>query len=154
MRRLVNYAKAIATVERNTTGATDTRYRHEIQSEIVATGSVVPSLGVPRERPTGRHPKLAEQHKKRSTKTSLDENSGETSEGNGFGSMSLARAWSASSGLHERTRSTMGKPPSLELATRRKLPGLFRSGHNLTYTSIVPHERSADSPTNGRIVNP
>ena len=150
----MNYGRAIATIERPTAEATDLRSRLKVQGEIVATGIVVPSLGMPRERPTGRHAKLAEQHKKRSTKTSLDENSGETSEGNGFGSMSLARAWSASSGLHERTRSTMGKPPSLELATRRKLPGLFRSGHNLTYTSIVPHERSADSPTNGRIVNP
>ena len=154
MRRLVNYARAIATVEGTTVQTTDAWTCLEVQGEIVATGIVVPSLGMRGERPTGRHPKLAEQHKKRSTKTSLDENSGETSEGNRFGSMSLARARSASSGLHERTRSTMGKPPSLELATRRKLPGLFRSGHNLTYTSIVPHERSADSLANGRIVNP
>ena len=150
----MNYGRAIATIERPTAEATDLRSRLKVQVEIVATGIVVPSLGMPRERPIGRHAKLAEQHKKRSTETSLDENSGETGEGNGFGSMSLARARSPSSGSHERTRSTMGKPSSLELATRRKLPSLFRSGHNLTYTSIVPHERYADSPTNGRIVNP
>ena len=141
----MNYAKAIATVERNTTGATDTRYRHEIQSEIVATGSVVPSLGVPRERPTGRHPKLAEQRKKPSTETGLDKNSGETSEGNEFGSVPLARAWRANGSSHERISSSMGKPAGLELAIRRKLPSLVRSGRSLIYSSTVAQRASTDS---------
>src|SRR5438093_5497821 len=122
MRRQVNHVRAITTIERTTAQTTDAWTRLEVQGEIVATGSVVPSLGMPRERPTGRHPKLAEQHKKRSTETGLNENSSKTSEGNGFGSMLLARAGRVSSGSHERTRSTMGKPSSLELATRRKLP--------------------------------
>jgi|SRR5467141_1781459 len=154
MRRLVNYAKAIATVERSATGATYTRYRHEVQGEIVATGSMVPSLGVPRERPTGRHPKLAEQRKKRSTETGLDKDSGETREGNEFGSMSLAGAWKANRSSHERTRSAMGKPSGVELAIRRKLPSLFGGGRNLIYKSTVAHRASTDSSITNRITVP
>ena len=150
----MNYARAIETIERTTAQTTDAWTRLEVQGEIVATGVVVPSLGMRGERPTGRRLKLAEQHQKRSTETSLDKNSGETSEGNGFGSISLARAWSANSGSHERTRSTMGKPPSPELATRRKLPSLFRSGHSLIYRSIMAHRVSTDCSITSRIAIP
>ena len=97
----MNYAKAITTVERATAETTDERSCHEVQGEIVAAGIVVPSLGMPRERPTGCHAKLAEQHKKRSTETGLDKDSVETSEGNDFGSVSLARAWRANGSSHE-----------------------------------------------------
>ena len=151
MRRLVNYAKAIATVERNTTGATDTRYRHEVQSEIVATGSVVPSLGVPRERPTGRRPKLAEERKKRSTETGVDKDSGETREGNEFGSVPLAGARRANRSSHERTRSAMGKPSGLELAIRRKFPSLFRGEPSLICRPTLPHRASTDASITSRI---
>ncbi|OLB68208.1 hypothetical protein AUI06_11735 [archaeon 13_2_20CM_2_52_21] len=154
MRRQVNHVRAITTIERTTVQTTDAWTRLEVQGEIVATGIVVSSLGMPRERPTGRRPKLAEQHKKRSTETSLDENSGETGEGNGFGSMSLARARSPSSGSHERTRSAMGKSASLELAIRRKLPSFFRSGHGLTYRSTVAQRVSTDSSMTDRIAIP
>ncbi len=149
----MNYARAIATVERATAEAADIRSRHEVQGEIAATGIVVPSLGMPRERPTGRRAKLAEQHKKRSTQTGLDKDSVETSEGNDFGSLSLARAWRANGGSNERTRNAMGKPPRLELAIRRKLPSLFRSGRTLIYRSTVPHQASADSSITSRIAN-
>jgi hypothetical protein len=151
MRRLVNHARAIATVERDATEATDTRYRHEVQGKIVATGSVVPSLGMPRARPTGRRPKLAEQRKKRSTETGLDKDSGETGEGNEFGSVSLAGAWRANRGSHERTRSAMGKPSGLELAIRRKLPSLFRGGRSLIYGPTVPPRAFADCSITSRI---
>ena len=154
MRTQVNYGRAIATIERPTAETTDLRSRLEVQGKIVATGIVVPSLGMPRERPTGRRPKLAEQHKKRPTETGLDKNSGETSEGNEFGSVSLARAWRANGSSHERTRSAMGKPAGLELAIRRKLPSLFRSGHTLIYRSAVAQQASADSPITSRIANP
>jgi len=149
----VNYARAIATVERATAEAADIRSRHEVQGEIAATGIVVPSLGMPRERPTRRRAKLAEQHKKRSTQTGLDKDSGETREGNEFGSMSLAGAWKANRSSHERTRSAMGKPSGVELAIRRKLPSLFRSGRTLIYRSTVPHQASADSSITSRIAN-
>ena len=154
MRRLVNYARAIATVEGTTVQTTDAWTCLEVQGEIVATGIMVSSLGMPGERPTGRCPKLAEQHKKRSTETDLDKDSGETSEGNEFGSVSLARAWRANGSSHERTRSAMGKPAGLELAIRRKLPSLFRSGHTLIYRSAVAQQASADSPITSRIANP
>ena len=154
MRRQVNYGRAIATIERPTAEATDLRSRLKVQGEIVATGIVVPSLGMPRERPTGRRPKLAEQHKKRTTETGLDEDSGETSKGNEFGSVPLARAWRANGSSHERTRNAMGKPAGLELAIRRKLPSLFRSGHTLIYRSAVAQQASADSPITSRIANP
>ena len=154
MRRQVNYARAIPTIERTIAETTDTQSRHEVQSKIVATGIVVSSLGMPRERPTGCRPKLAKQHKKRPTETGLDKNSGETSEGNEFGSVSLARAWRANGSSHERTRSAMGKPAGLELAIRRKLPSLFRSGHTLIYRSAVAQQASADSPITSRIANP
>ena len=149
----MNYARAIATIERATGQTTDAWTRHEVQSEIVATGIVVPSLGMPRERPTGRRPKLAEQRKKRSTETSLDKDSGETREGNEFGSMPLAGAWRANGSSHERTRSAVGKPAGLELAIRRKLPSLFRSGHSLNYRSTVAQRPSTDSSITGRIAN-
>jgi hypothetical protein len=150
----VNYARAIATIERTTGQTTDVWSRQEVQGEIVATGTVVPGLGMPRERPTGRRPKLAERHKKRSTETGLDQNSGETSEGNDFGSMSLARAWTANGGSHERTRIAMAGPYGLELAIRRKLPSLFRGRRNLIYTSTAPHRWSADHSITSRIANP
>src|SRR2546428_11139701 len=154
MRRPVNHARAIATIERPTAEATDLRSSLEVQGEIVATGIVVPSLGMPRERPTGRRPKLAEQHKKRSTETSLDKDSGETSEGNEFDSVSLPRAGRANGSSHERTRSSMGKPAGLELAIRRRLPSLFRSGHSLIYKSTVAQRVSADSSITNRITIP
>jgi len=153
MRRPVNHARAIATIERPTAEATDLRSSLEVQGEIVATGIVVPSLGMPRERPTGRRPKLAEQHQKRSTETGLDKDSGETSKGNEFGSMPLAGAWRANGSSHERTRSAMGKPAGLELAIRRKLPSLFRSGHSLNYASTVAQRPSTDSSITGRTAN-
>src|SRR5438552_16066674 len=115
MRTQVNYGRAIATIERPTAEATDLRSRLEVQGKIVATGIVVPSLGMPRERPTGRRPKLAEQHKKRTTETGLDEDSGETSEGNEFGSVSLAIAWRAIGSSLERTLRSMGIPVIQEL---------------------------------------
>ena len=145
MRRQVNYARAIPTIERTIAETTDTQSRHEVQSKIVATGIVVSSLGMPRERPTGRRPKLAEQHKKRPTETGLDKNSGETSEGNEFGSVPLARAWRANGSSHERISSSMGKPAGLELAIRRKLPSLVRSGRSLIYSSTVAQRASTDS---------
>ena len=154
MRTQVNYGRAIATIERPTAEATDLRSRLKVQGEIVATGIVVPSLGMPRERPTGRHAKLAEQHKKRSTETGLDKDSGETSEGNEFGSVSLARAWRANGSSHERTRCPMGKPAGLELAIRRKLSSLFRGGHSLIYRSTVAHRVSTDCSITSRIANP
>ena len=154
MRRQVNYGRAITTIERPTAEATDLRSRLKVQGEIVATGIVVPSLGMPRERPTGRHAKLAEQHKKRSTETGLDKDSGETSEGNEFGSVSLARAWRANGSSHERTRSAMGKPAGLELAIRRKLPSLFRSGHSLINSSTVAQLVSTDSSITSQIAIP
>jgi len=144
MRRPGNYARAIATIERATAKATDARSRHEVQGEIDATGIVVPSLGMPRERPTGRYRKLAGQHKKRSTETGLDKNSIETSEGNEFGSVSLARTWWANGISYERSRGAMGKPAGLELAIRRKLPSMFRSWCNMINTSTVPRQRFAD----------
>src|SRR3989454_10374674 len=154
MRRPVNYARAIATIERATGQTTDAWTRHEVQSEIVATGIVVPSLGMPRERSTGRRPRLAEQHQKRSTETGLDKDSGETSEGNEFGSVSLARAWRANGSSHERTRCPMGKPAGLELAIRRKLPSLFRSGHSLINSSTVAQLVSTDSSITSLIAIP
>ena len=154
MRTQVNYGRAIATIERPTAEATDLRSRLEVQGKIVATGIVVPSLGMPRERPTGRRPKLAEQHKKRPTETGLDKNSGETSEGNEFGSVPLARAWRANGSSHERISSSMGKPAGLELAIRRKLPSFFRSGHGLTYRSTVAQRVSTDSSMTDRIAIP
>jgi len=153
MRRPVNYARAIGTIERATAEATDLRSRLEVQDEIVATWVVVSSLGMPRERPTGRRPKLAKQHKKRPTETGLDKNSGETSEGN-VASVSLARAWRANGSSHERTRSAMGKPAGLELAIRRKLPSLFRSGHSLIYGPRVAQRASTDSSITSRIAIP
>ena len=149
----MNYARAIGTIERATAEATDLRSRLEVQDEIVATWVVVSSLGMPRERPTGRRPKLAKQHKKRPTETGLDKNSGETSEGN-VASVSLARAWRANGSSHERTRSAMGKPAGLELAIRRKLPSLFRSGHSLTYGPRVAQRASTDSSITSRIAIP
>ncbi len=154
MRRPVNYARAIATIERPTAEATDLRSRLEVQSEVVATGVVVPSLGMPRERPTRRGPKLAEQHKKRSAETGRDKDSGETSEGNEFGSVSLAREWRANGSSHERTCGAMGKPAGLELAIRRKLPSLFRSRHSLIYSSTVAQRASTDSSITSRIAIP
>jgi len=154
MRTQVNYGRAIATIERPTAEATDLRSRLEVQGKIVATGIVVPSLGMPRERPTGRRPKLAEQHKKRTTETGLDEDSGETSKGNEFGSVPLARAWRANGSSHERTRNAMGKPAGLELAIRRKLPSLFRSGHSLIYSSTVAQRAATDASITSRIAIP
>src|SRR5207245_11438246 len=98
--------------------------------------------------------KLAEQHKKRSTETGLDKDSGETSEGNEFGSMSLARAWRANGISHERTRSAMGKPAGLELAIRRKFPSLCRGGRSLIYRSAVAQLVSTDSSITSRIAIP
>ena len=146
----MNYARAIPTIERTIAETTDTQSRHEVQSKIVATGIVVPSLGMPRERPTGRRPKLAEQHKKRTTETGLDEDFGETSKGNEFGSVPLARAWRANGSSHERTRNAMGKPAGLELAIRRKLPSLFRSGHSLIYRSTVAQRAATDASITSR----
>ena len=153
MRRPVNYARAIATIERATAKATDTRSRHEVQGKIVATGSVVPSLGMPRERPTGSRPKLAGRSKKRSTETGLNKNSVETGEGNEFGSVPLARARWANGSSNERTRSAMGKPAGLELAIRRKLPSLFGSGYDLFFTLTVPRQASASCSNTSQVAN-
>jgi hypothetical protein len=154
MRRPVNYARAIATIERATAEATNARSRHEVQGEIDATGIVVQSLGMPRERPTGRHRKLAGQHKKLSAETGLDKKSIETSEGNEFGSVSLARTRRANGISYERSRSTMGRPAGLELAIRRKLPSMFRSRRNLINTSTMPRQWSADPSITSRTSNP
>jgi hypothetical protein len=150
----VNNARAITAVERSKAVPTDARSRHEVQGEIIATGIVVPGLGMPRERPTGRHRKLAGRSKKRSIETGLDKNSVETSEGNEFGSVSLARTWWANGISYERSRGAMGKPAGLELAIRRKLPSMFRSWCNLISTSTVPRQRFADRSVTSRVSNP
>src|SRR6266699_1070935 len=97
MRRPVNYARAIETIERTTAQTTDAWTRLEVQGEIVATGVVVPSLGMRGERPTGRRLKLAEQHQIRSAETSLDNNSRDPHDGTAVGALPSTRAWCPSS---------------------------------------------------------
>jgi hypothetical protein len=153
MRRPVNYAQTIATIERATADATDTRSCHEVQTEIVATGSMVPSPGMPRERSGRRHTMLAEQDKKRPTETGLDTDPVETGDGHELGSLEPARSWRSNSISHERARRAMERPVGLELAIRRQLPSLPRSGHSRVDMLMVPPRVPVFSPTSGNVAS-
>jgi len=151
--RPVNYAQAVPTIGRATADATDTRPDHEVQDEIVANGSMVPSLGMPRERPSGCHPMLAEQDKKRPTETCNDANPIEAGDCNEPSSLELARSWQTNSSSHERARHAMEEPVGLDLAVRRQLPSLPSSRHSRVDMLTVPHRAPYFPPTSGNVSN-
>ena len=147
--RPVNYAQAVPTIGRATADATDTRPVNEVQGEIVANGSMVPSLRMPRERTSGRYPMLAEQDKKRPTETRNDANPIEAGDCNELSSLDLARSWQTNSNSYERARHAMEEPVGLDLAVRRQLPSLPSSRHNRVDILMVPHRApifSSDFP--------
>src|SRR5437667_3578787 len=137
--RPVNYAQAVPTIGRATADATDTRLVNEVQGEIVANGSMVPSLRMPRERTSGRYPMLAEQDKKRPTETRNDANPIEAGDCNELSSLDLARSWQTNSNSHERARHAMEEPVGLDLAVRPQLPSLPSSRHNRVDILMFPH---------------
>jgi len=151
--RPVNYAQAVPTIGRATADATDTRPGNEVQGEIVANGSMVPSLRTPRERTSGRYPMLAEQDKKRPAETRNDANPIEAGDCNELSSLEPARSWQTNSNSHERARHAMEEPAGLDLAVRRQLPSLPSSRHNRVDMLMVPHRVPISSPTIGSIAN-
>ncbi len=151
--RPVNYAQAVPTIGRATADATDTRPGNEVQGEIVANGSMVPSLRTPRERTSGRYPMLAEQDKKRPTETRNDANPIEAGDCNELSSLDLARSWQTNSNSYERHSHAMEEPVGLDLAVRRQLPGMPSSRHNRVDMLMVPHRVPISSPTTGSIAN-
>src|SRR5437667_4004736 len=151
--RQVNYAPAVPTIGRATANATDTRPGNEVQGEIVANGSMVPSLGMRRERSSGRYPMLAEQDKKRPAETRNDANPIEAGDCNELSSLELARSWQTNGDSLERARHAMEEPVGLDLAVRRQLPGMPSSSHNRVDMLMVPHRVPISSPTTGTIAN-
>ena len=128
MSRLQAYAKSVETLPRDTRETTYHRLGIEVQDQIATAGVMVPSLGMPGERPLGRHTVLAQRDQKQSAETALDADSIETCDGDGFSSSETAQAWPTNSTSHERDRGSVGEPIGLELAARRWGPNLSGSG--------------------------